>query len=75
MPAKTSQSVLARLHKELTAAVAAPEVRDRLSRDGIDPETSTPAALMERVRMERKTWAKVIKDANLKINSRGATRS
>lgn len=67
-PAKTPQAVQARLHKELTAAVAAPEVRDRLSRDGIDPDTSTPAQLMECVRDERKTWAKVIKDANLKIN-------
>ena len=68
VPAKTPKEVQARLHKELTAAVAAPEVRDRLARDGIDPDTSTPAGLMERVRHERKTWAKVIKDANLKIN-------
>ena len=46
----------------------ASERHERLSRDGIDPATSTPAELMDRVRAERKTWAKVIKDANLKIN-------
>jgi tripartite-type tricarboxylate transporter receptor subunit TctC len=68
VPAKTPKDVTARLHKELVAAVNAPEVRERLSKDGVDPDTSTPEGLMERVRFERKTWAKVIKDANLKIN-------
>jgi tripartite-type tricarboxylate transporter receptor subunit TctC len=68
VPAKTPPDVVARLHKELVAAVAAPEVHDRLARDGIDPATSSPEQLMERVRSERKTWGKVIKDANLKIN-------
>ena len=68
VPAKTPKDVVARLHKELVAAVRTPTVHDRLSQNGVDPDTSTPEELMERVRLERKTWAKVIKDANLKIN-------
>jgi len=68
VPARTPQPVVERLHKELVAAVAAPEVRDRLSSDGVDPETGTPAQLVQRVQHERKVWAKVIKEANLKIN-------
>jgi len=68
VPAKTPKDILTRLHKELTTALAAPEVHDRLSRDGVDPESSTPEQLAARVQLERKTWARVIQQANLKIN-------
>ena len=68
VPARTPKEIVARLHKELTAALAAPEVHERLARDGVDPESSTPAQLQARVELERKTWARVIQQANLKLN-------
>ena len=68
VPARTPKEIVARLNKELVAAIAAPEVHDRLSRDGVDPDSSTPEQLSARVQLERKTWARVIKQANLKIN-------
>ncbi len=68
VPAKTPKDIVARLHKELTSALAAAEVRERLSRDGVDPDSSTPEQLAARVQLERTTWSRVIKQANLKIN-------
>jgi tripartite-type tricarboxylate transporter receptor subunit TctC len=67
VPAKTPPSVIARLNKELAIALASPEVRDRLMRDGVEPEPSTPQALAAHVQNERKVWAKVIKEAGIKF--------
>jgi tripartite-type tricarboxylate transporter receptor subunit TctC len=67
VPAKTPVPVVARLNKEVAAAIAAPEVRDRLMRDGVEPESSTPQALSARVMDERKVWDKIIKAANIKF--------
>lgn len=68
VPAKTPKSAIARLHKELTAVLKAPDVTERLSRDGVDAEASTPAELDALVRAERKLWSKVIREANITVN-------
>ena len=44
-----------------------PDVKERLSRDGVDPAGSTPEALAAIVQQEKKMWSKVIRDANIKI--------
>jgi tripartite-type tricarboxylate transporter receptor subunit TctC len=67
VPARTPAPVVARLNKEVGTAIAAPEVRDRLMRDGVEPEASTPQGLTAHVMNERKVWAKVIKAANIKF--------
>lgn len=67
VPAKTPAPVVARLNKETAAAIAAPDVRERLMRDGVEPESSTPQALTAHVLNERKVWDKVIKAANIKF--------
>jgi tripartite-type tricarboxylate transporter receptor subunit TctC len=67
VPAKTPGLVVARLSKEVAVAIAAPEVRDRLMRDGVEPESSTPQTLTAHVMNERKVWHKVIKAANIKF--------
>lgn len=67
VPAKTPKPVVARLNKEFAAALAAPEVKERLLRDGVEPEASSPEKLAALVLAERKTWAAVIKAAGIRI--------
>ena len=67
VPAKTPKTAIARLNKEFVAALAAPEVRDRLLRDGVEPEASTPEQLTALVLAERKRWDKVIRAAGIKF--------
>lgn len=67
VPAKTPKPIVARLNKEVLSAVAMTDVRDRLSRDGVEAEGSTPAELDAIVRNERKVWTRVIKEANITV--------
>lgn len=67
VPAKTPKNVQALLNKELIRILALPDVKERLSKDGVDPEGSTPAHLQEIVQNEKKMWGKVIREANIKI--------
>jgi tripartite-type tricarboxylate transporter receptor subunit TctC len=67
VPSKTSKPVVARLNRELMRVLALPDVKERLSRDGVDPAGSTPEQLHAVVQAEKKLWAKVIKDANIKV--------
>jgi tripartite-type tricarboxylate transporter receptor subunit TctC len=65
VPAKTPRPIVSRLNKEVLNAVTMADVRDRLSRDGVEAEGSTPAELDAIVRNERKVWTRVIKEANI----------
>lgn len=67
VPAKTPKPIVARLNKELIGVVGMAEVKDRLGRDGVEAEGSTPAALDAIIQNERKVWTKVIKEANIKV--------
>ncbi len=67
VPAKTPKPIIARLNKETLKVLALPEVKERLSHDGVEAEGSTPAQLDALIRAERKLWARVIKDANIKV--------
>ena len=67
VPAKTPKAVVSRLNREFTAALASPDVRQRLLHDGVEPESSTPEQLAAIVVAERKLWAKVIRAAGIKI--------
>ena len=67
VPAKTPKAAIARLNKEFVVALAAPDVRDRLLRDGVEPEASSPDQLTALVLAERKRWDKVIKAAGIKF--------
>lgn len=65
-PAGTPQPVLDRLSREVTKAMASPEVRELTDKQGLIIITSTPDGVRERIRNESAMWAKVIKDANIK---------
>lgn len=67
VPSKTPKPVVARLNKELVRVLALNDVKDRLSRDGVEPGGSTPEQLNAIVLAEKKLWSKVIKEANIKV--------
>jgi tripartite-type tricarboxylate transporter receptor subunit TctC len=67
VPAKTPRPIVARLNAELVRILALPEVKERLSRDGVEPAGSTPEHLNSIVQAEKKVWTKVIREANIKV--------
>lgn len=67
VPSATPKTVVTRLNKELIRIMALPDVKVRLTRDGVEPRGSTPEQLTAVVQAEKKLWSKVIKDANIKL--------
>jgi tripartite-type tricarboxylate transporter receptor subunit TctC len=68
VPAKTPGAIVKRLHDEAVKAVGLADVRQAMSRQGLEVETGTPQALAQRIRAETATWAGVIKDAGIKAD-------
>jgi tripartite-type tricarboxylate transporter receptor subunit TctC len=66
-PAGTPAPIIARLNKEVTAALAEPAVRKQLLEQGVEPLTSTPAELKARVDKELAEFGALAKRAKLSI--------
>jgi tripartite-type tricarboxylate transporter receptor subunit TctC len=64
-PVKTPAAIIERLNKEVRAAVAAPEVKQRLNNLGIDARAGTPGELRERLVADIEKWRVVIEKANI----------
>jgi tripartite-type tricarboxylate transporter receptor subunit TctC len=67
VPSKTPKPVVTQLNKELNRILVMPDVKERLSKDGVEPRGSTPEALDAIVQNEKKVWSRVIRDANIKV--------
>lgn len=65
VPAKTPPAVVARLNKEANAALASPEVKERLRQLGVEAQGSTPEQQAELLRDEIKRWSEVIRLAGI----------
>jgi len=66
-PAGTPPAVLARLNKELNAALATQEVKDRLATEGAEPMPGTPEAYAADVATDEKKWGGLVKKLGLKV--------
>ena len=64
-PAGTPKAIINKLNGEFARAYGDAEFNKRLIDLGVEPETSTPAGLYERIRNERERWRKVIQDAGI----------
>lgn len=64
-PAKTPQAIIDRLNREINAAVAAPEVKQRLQDLGVEARASTPQALKDLLVTEIAKWRAVIERAKI----------
>jgi tripartite-type tricarboxylate transporter receptor subunit TctC len=67
-PARTPKDVIARLNRELNAALASPEVREQLDAQGVEARPGTPEELAKFMESELATWGKVVKAAKIQPN-------
>jgi tripartite-type tricarboxylate transporter receptor subunit TctC len=65
-PAGLPQPVLAKLNAEAVRIIKAPQMLDKLTRQGVLPIASTPAEFTAYMKAEQEKWAQVIKAANIK---------
>jgi tripartite-type tricarboxylate transporter receptor subunit TctC len=65
VPAKTPQPVVDALREALVVALNDKATQDKLLATGIEPESSTPAALKDFVGSEIKKWAEIVKAAGI----------
>jgi tripartite-type tricarboxylate transporter receptor subunit TctC len=66
-PAGVKPDIVARLNAEVVKLMNAPDTRARLAKVELEAAPSTPAELGKFVREESEKWARVIKDANIRI--------
>jgi tripartite-type tricarboxylate transporter receptor subunit TctC len=66
-PAGTPKAIIDRLNAETRAALALPDVRERVVAAGTEPATGTPEEFAAYIREETKKWGEVIKAGNIKL--------
>jgi tripartite-type tricarboxylate transporter receptor subunit TctC len=65
-PAGMPREVVARLNHELNAAIARPEIREQVDRQGFQLQSSTPEELGAYVKSQLVAWKKAFDDAGMK---------
>lgn len=66
--AKTPRAIVERLNMEFTRALNAPDVKQALLRQGLDPAPGTPEAFGKYIKAEYEKWGKVIREAGIRPN-------
>ncbi|MBV6306249.1 tripartite tricarboxylate transporter substrate binding protein [Candidimonas humi] len=66
-PAGTPKDIIARLNREVHAAITSPEMQQFFEKQAIQPAPSTPEAFGELMHRDTQKWAKVIKQAGIKV--------
>jgi tripartite-type tricarboxylate transporter receptor subunit TctC len=67
VPAGTSTAIIDRLNAEINRMLQLPDVRDRLTALGAEIIGGTPMEFAEHIQHEIPKWAKVIKDAGVRL--------
>ncbi len=68
VPTGTPQAIINRLNAEFTAALNDESIRANMRAQGVEPSPSTPEAFAAYIGTETAKWAKVIRDANIKLD-------
>jgi tripartite-type tricarboxylate transporter receptor subunit TctC len=67
-PAKLPREIVARLHREIVAALDSPFVRKRYADLDTEPHGSTPEEFLALAKRERPRWAEVIRRAGARLD-------
>lgn len=68
-PAKTPRTVTATLNREIVAGLQAPDVKERLAKEGSTVVGSTPEALTQHLSAEIAKWERVTRAAGIKLDA------
>jgi tripartite-type tricarboxylate transporter receptor subunit TctC len=68
VPAGTPKVVVSKLSADFLHALQSPDVREKLSAQGIDPIGTTPEAFGQFLRGEVEKWGKVVRDVGAKAD-------
>jgi tripartite-type tricarboxylate transporter receptor subunit TctC len=67
-PARTPDVVISKVHDEVVEAIKAPDIRDKLATQLMEPVGNSPAEFRAVIEREVARWSPVIKAIDLKIN-------
>jgi tripartite-type tricarboxylate transporter receptor subunit TctC len=67
-PAKTPDAIVARIAREVGEVITAPDIRDKLAAQLMEPIPSTPGEFRARIDADIARWSPVIKAGNIRIN-------
>ena len=67
-PAGTPAAVVETLNRDVNDSLRDAEVRERMTRIGLDPVGTTPAALEQHLKSEIAKWGKVVRDSGAKAD-------
>jgi tripartite-type tricarboxylate transporter receptor subunit TctC len=67
-PTGTPPQIIQRLHAEFTAALNDESIKSQMRQNGMEPIASTIEGFDAYIKSETQKWAKVIKQANIKLN-------
>ena len=65
-PSHTSAAIVGRIDADVQKALAMPEVRDALAKQGMEERTSTPAELRALMASDFDRWSEIVKAAGIK---------
>ena len=68
VPSGTSQTIITRLHAEITRILNLPDVQQRIARDGADPVGNTPAEFQAFIKSEAAKLAEVVRVSKITVN-------
>jgi tripartite-type tricarboxylate transporter receptor subunit TctC len=67
-PAHTAAPIIAKVHEEIVKIAAQTDMRERLAQLGLDVAVNSPDGFAAVINADIAKWAKVIKDANIKLS-------
>ena len=65
-PAATPPEIVAKLHSEMSRALAMADIKEKLATQGTDPRYTTPAETTKALQAERDRLVKLIRETNFK---------
>ena len=67
-PARVAKALIQRLHAQIEAVMKAPELRESMIAQGVEPAALGPQAFAASIRADVEKYAKVIKDAGIRLD-------
>lgn len=67
-PAGTPRDIVLKLNGEMTRILNQPDIKARIAGQGVDVQTGTPEQFGDLIKSEVARWAKVIKEAGIKVD-------